>query len=338
MAVFGGCVCSCTEGYSGPNCNRNCSSEIDLVFILDASGSITLERMQYVRNFTVAIVESMNVGPTETRVGVVYFSTSATVAFTLDQHQSKGGVIKAITKIPFVGDRTNLADAQRMARKGILQMSGNRPNVTNVIVMLTDAVANEEVSQTIPENILLKNVDIDITETVVITASVGDPNYIDFNMIDRLASQPIHKNIHVTRNFSSLIDLADPIVQSGCNDHNECSPNPCQNGATCVDGNNRYTCLCPVPYTGFDCQKQCSRHYDVVFVLDLSGSVGDANEYPTVTNFTREVVAGLSSSTNVGIVTFDTVARSVFYLNTYTSRRQLLNAINFYTPGGKTNV
>lgn len=34
----------------------------------------------------------------------------------------------------------------------------------------------------------------------------------------------------------------------------ECSSNPCANGGTCVDGNQRYTCLCPRGWSGVSCQ------------------------------------------------------------------------------------
>ena len=37
-------------------------------------------------------------------------------------------------------------------------------------------------------------------------------------------------------------------------DIDECSTNPCNNGATCTDGINAYTCTCLVGYTGTDCQ------------------------------------------------------------------------------------
>ncbi len=37
-------------------------------------------------------------------------------------------------------------------------------------------------------------------------------------------------------------------------DINECASNPCQNGGVCVDGINRFTCNCPVGYTGLFCE------------------------------------------------------------------------------------
>ena len=34
---------------------------------------------------------------------------------------------------------------------------------------------------------------------------------------------------------------------------NECSSNPCQNGGTCNDGVNGYTCACVPGYVGTEC-------------------------------------------------------------------------------------
>lgn len=45
---------------------------------------------------------------------------------------------------------------------------------------------------------------------------------------------------------------------------NECETNPCRNGAECVDGVNKYTCLCPEGFEGDRCQiniNEC-RKYD----------------------------------------------------------------------------
>ena len=39
-------------------------------------------------------------------------------------------------------------------------------------------------------------------------------------------------------------------------DINECKSNPCENGGTCTDGVNRYTCKCSPGYTDATCQKQ----------------------------------------------------------------------------------
>ena len=37
-------------------------------------------------------------------------------------------------------------------------------------------------------------------------------------------------------------------------DVDECSSGPCQNGGTCADGVNSYTCSCVAGYTGMNCE------------------------------------------------------------------------------------
>ena len=37
-------------------------------------------------------------------------------------------------------------------------------------------------------------------------------------------------------------------------DINDCHPDPCQNGGTCVDGVDSYTCNCPAGFTAANCQ------------------------------------------------------------------------------------
>lgn len=43
------------------------------------------------------------------------------------------------------------------------------------------------------------------------------------------------------------------VLLSPYTDINECSPDPCLNGATCSDGVNGYTCACADGYRGDDC-------------------------------------------------------------------------------------
>ena len=37
-------------------------------------------------------------------------------------------------------------------------------------------------------------------------------------------------------------------------DIDECASNPCQNGGSCVDGINLYTCNCNAGYAGYNCE------------------------------------------------------------------------------------
>ena len=40
-----------------------------------------------------------------------------------------------------------------------------------------------------------------------------------------------------------------------------CSSNPCENGGTCMDGINEYSCQCVAGYTGANCETGSSCHF-----------------------------------------------------------------------------
>ena len=37
-------------------------------------------------------------------------------------------------------------------------------------------------------------------------------------------------------------------------DINDCEPNPCENGGTCQDEKNDFTCICPAGWEGKKCE------------------------------------------------------------------------------------
>ena len=54
-----------------------CTSYIDLIFVVDVSGSIQFERIKMVREFLASVVADLDIGPNSTRVGAAYFSNES---------------------------------------------------------------------------------------------------------------------------------------------------------------------------------------------------------------------------------------------------------------------
>jgi len=78
---------------------------------------------------------------------------------------------------------------------------------------------------------------------------------------------------------------------------------------------------------------------DVVFILDISGSVQE--KYDNALMFAGNVTYGLdidSGNVRVSAVAYSTSLLGQFYLRDYNRREAVLQALRFYNPGGRTNT
>ena len=70
---------------------------MDIVFVLDVSGSIRSERFKFVENMTLDIIDGLEIGSTKTRVGVIVYSDSASTVLRLNDFYAKQvGVFKCL--------------------------------------------------------------------------------------------------------------------------------------------------------------------------------------------------------------------------------------------------
>ena len=64
----------------------------------------------------------------------------------------------------------------------------------------------------------------------------------------------------------SIISNSDiEMIFSYISDINECSSNPCENGGSCTDNVNHYTCSCADGYTGIHCET--GKNLNLIFVI-----------------------------------------------------------------------
>ena len=83
----------------------------------------------------------------------------------------------------------------------------------------------------------------------------------------------------------------------------------------------------------------CRIKSDVSFALDTSGSVGKDNFLKQI-EFVYKIVNGLNLhvDSRVSAMTYATTPNMQFYLNEYTMKYAVLNALNFHYTGGGTNT
>jgi len=171
----------------------------------------------------------------------------------------------------------------------------------------------------------------------IVTFGVGtDVNTYE---LQSLASEPYNSTVFSVQASGDLPTLLAPMVQSVCDDVNMCANNPCQNGGSCIRSPQMYQCNCPLPYAGLQCENSCPVQMQVVFVLDLSGSIDEV--YNIVIAFAKQVIYGIPvgfGNTRVGVVVFADQPAIMFDLNAYSTVAQVRTALAFRQAFGTTNT
>lgn len=183
---------------------------MDIVFIIDSSGSIQdagPDNWDLILDFVVQVIEGHNVGETATRFGLVKFSTDGTIEIYLDDYFEKNLLIDAVREVSFVGGRTNTADGLQLAWEDLFNTNrGDRSDVTNVAIMVTDGNANERENEIASEANLLK------LEAQVI--AIGITDQVSMDTLEAIASDTAE--IIIVDDFTELASEVDSLMAGVC--------------------------------------------------------------------------------------------------------------------------
>uniref|UniRef100_H3A9H4 VWFA domain-containing protein n=1 Tax=Latimeria chalumnae TaxID=7897 RepID=H3A9H4_LATCH len=121
----------------------------DLVFILDTSSSVGKEDFEKVRQWVANLVETFDIGPEKTRVGVVRYSDRPTTEFDLGRYQTLEEIKGAARNIKYYGGNTNTGDAiSYITKYSFSEEAGGRPaiqTIKKVAILLTDGRSQDYV-------------------------------------------------------------------------------------------------------------------------------------------------------------------------------------------------
>ena len=122
------------------------SNNPDMIFVLDGSGSVGRGNFLSILNFVKDVVKGFKIGPDETRVGVIKYSTSVTREFDLKDYSTKNDVLSAIDQIIYSGGGTNTHLAlDEMTNHAFSVANGARPHKEarpRIGIILTDGKSN----------------------------------------------------------------------------------------------------------------------------------------------------------------------------------------------------
>ena len=181
------------------------------MFVLDSSGSITGPRFGRVKQMVVDIVNELDVGLNGTRIGLIYWSNNAFVAFYMNDYgQVKQDVVEAIYRVPYLGNWTNAQDALRLVYEHAFQpRHGNRPGVPNVAIFVSDGNSNVYAELTPVQAAVCRASGIRM-----VAVGIGDfVNVVELSMI---ASRPLDANLVVHPTFDQLENVTASVLATTC--------------------------------------------------------------------------------------------------------------------------
>lgn len=185
----------------------------DILFLLDRSGSIC-EAMEpggatsweYVLDFTVAMVNTLDVAPEAAQVALVLFGNFGYVQFSFGNFNSSQEIMDFIRAIDCKAENTNTTGGLRVARTEVFSSAGDRPDAENIIVMVTDGQPNREVEELPGEIANLAAADIKL-----IAIGTGDANEI---FLETLVVSP--EDYFFILDFPGLAQIAEVVTLVAC--------------------------------------------------------------------------------------------------------------------------
>ena len=121
---------------SQTTCN---DQEIDIMFLLDSSGSIGDADFEIARDWLISVAKSFQIGKLATQVSVMQFADDVIPEFDLDDYDTIEQVENALKNMRLSKGGTNIAGALKYAAQNITDPGfGARASAPKVVVLLTD--------------------------------------------------------------------------------------------------------------------------------------------------------------------------------------------------------
>jgi Mg-chelatase subunit ChlD len=262
------------------NQREKCYLPIDLVFALDASGSVDVSGFKQIKAFTKRLVDGFQFGVRDTHVGVVTFSEKGKVQVGLTYTFDKTELFDKIDNIKYDGYRTNTNDALEVVGKDMFSMAGGtRQGVSKVLILLTDGkctlCGNKGVETSAKK---LKDMGVTIF-------TIGVTDSINREELRQISSSPSDKHMFFAKTFNDLPASIRGLQEGSCTVKKGKCMKP-QENPRCGNNVGRDTCRsdsqCPdIQKCCFDgcvmtCRYplvHCQTSIDIAFAIDSSSSV-----------------------------------------------------------------
>ncbi|XP_058642214.1 collagen alpha-3(VI) chain-like [Onychostoma macrolepis] len=267
----------------------------DVVFLLDGSDG-TRNSFPAMRDFVQRVVEQFNIEANRDRVSVVQYSRDAEVHFYLNSYTTKEDVLDRVRGLRHKGGRPlNTGAALQYVRDNVFTASsGSRrlEGVPQILILLSGGRSFDSVDAAASS----------LKELGVLIWGIGSRGS-DSGELQRISYDPSYA-LSVS-DFSELPNVQEQLLAS------------VQDVAMAV-----------TPTSPTLTADDAIPRKDVVFLLD--GSDGTRNTFPAMRDFVQRLVEQFNIDANrdrVSVVQYSRDAEVNFYLNTYTTKGEILNSV-----------
>ena len=121
---------------------------IDLVFVVDESGSIGETHFQLFREFIENVSSVLNFGQSNSRVAIISFDNSPRLVFNLHRYTERPPFVQAVRSLSYSGGGTDIAEALNFLRHTAQNGSlGINDNNRQIAMFMTDGQSDAEATR-----------------------------------------------------------------------------------------------------------------------------------------------------------------------------------------------
>ena len=168
-----------------------CNAGLDIVFVLDASGSIGQSNFVIMRDFVKSIISNFEIGADKTRVGVIRYASSASIVISLGSVNNALLLNTSIDNIAFTSGGTATHLALNLLEDAFSNARVNE-GVPRIAIVFTDGVSNS------PSSTVQAARAIHAANIVVYSFGIGSG--VNNNELNAIASSS--NNVFFVSNFS----------------------------------------------------------------------------------------------------------------------------------------
>ncbi|KAM6375888.1 collagen alpha-6(VI) chain-like [Alca torda] len=119
---------------------------LDIVFVMDSSGSISSSQYQAMKDFMIALVKQSDVGPDGVQFGALKYSDKPVELFYLNKYTTKQDITEAIQRDDPLGQSTYTAKALDHSQMFFTEEHGSRKSkgVPQVLMVITDGESHDK--------------------------------------------------------------------------------------------------------------------------------------------------------------------------------------------------